>query len=243
MKKLFIIFFVLLFNTAGYSLVKPSLYILDKECVVFVKGSNENANSNTLNYIINTLNHDSMQFWYIKKDDYSKIIFNNKLRLPLNYFYNNKNRLILYKKNSSHYILSLYDENLYNKINEYFGRQIFPNFEKRTEKIKEESGNIVMYINHSDQEVHEMKVNYLDNNEYQAMENYSKTRKAKLKSELEKRNIDYKEIDKNVREITFGDDYKINLKNKGGSVIVYKHGKLPEFFSLSDLNKIALYFK
>lgn len=243
MKKLFIIFFVLLFNTAGYSLVKPSLYILDKECVVFVQGSNENTSNNTLNFIINTLNHDNMQFWYIKKKDYSKIIFNNKLKLPLNYFYNNNNRLILYKKNYSHYILSLYDENLYSKINEYFGRQIFPNFEKRTERITENSNNIVLYINHSDQELHEMKVNFLDNNEYQAMENYTKARQNKLKKELDKRNIDYKEIKKNVKEITFGDDYKINLKNKGGSVIVYKQGKLPEFFSLSDLNKIAMYFK
>lgn len=243
MKKLFIIFFILLFNTAGYSLVKPSLYILDKECIVFVKGSSENTNSNTLNYIINTLNHNSMQFWYVKKQDYSKIIFNNKLKLPLNYFYNNKNRLILYKKNSSHYILSLYDDNLYSKINEYFGKQIFPNFEKRTEKITENSNSIVLYVNHSDQEIHEMKVNFLDNNEYQAMENYSNARLAKLKKELEKRNIDYKEIDKNVKEITFSNEYKINLKNKGGSVIVYKYGKLPEFFSLSDLNKIALYFK
>ncbi len=138
MKKIIVmIVFVLFFNPIQ-SFCKPIFNILDSECIVFIQGSKLASNiSAPLEVFLNTVNKANLQVWYIKSDQYSRIKFNNNTYLELDNYPDNVSNIFLYKKGRSYYNVDLNDENLDLKVNKYFGRQVFPVFDKRSKIIYE----------------------------------------------------------------------------------------------------------
>ena len=78
MQKITFSLIFLLFFTAVYAADKPIFNIIDNECIVFLQGNTINSNINApLEIFLNTITKANLQIWYIKKDQYSRVKFNN----------------------------------------------------------------------------------------------------------------------------------------------------------------------
>lgn len=240
MKKIIALIVFMLFFYPIQSFCKPVFNILDSECIVFIQGS-ELAGSigAPLEVFLNTVNKANLQVWYIKSDQYSRIKFNNNTYLELN----NKDKsssIYLYKKGRSYYNIDLNDENLNVKVNKYFGRQIFPVFDKRSKTIYEKEYQGAIYIDYSEQELYELSNGYLDEQEYEVYMQTQRQMKNKLRTNMQILKIPYKEAQGNIKTIIFLNRYNVDLEDKGGNVILFIQGRKPYVVPLSSLDITTL---
>lgn len=240
MKKIIALIVFMLFFYPIQSFCKPVFNILDSECIVFIQGS-ELAGSigAPLEVFLNTVNKANLQVWYIKSDQYSRIKFNNNTYLELN----NKDKsysIYLYKKGRSYYNIDLNDENLNVKVNKYFGRQIFPVFDKRSKTIYEKEYQGAIYIDYSEQELYELSNGYLDEQEYEVYMQTQRQMKNKLRTNMQILKIPYKEAQGNIKTIIFPNRYNVDLEDKGGNVILFIQGRKPYVAPLSSLDITTL---
>lgn len=228
MKKIIVmIVFVLFFNPIQ-SFCKPIFNILDSECIVFIQGSKLASNiSAPLEVFLNTVNKANLQVWYIKSDQYSRIKFNNNTYLELDNYPDNVSNIFLYKKGRSYYNVDLNDENLDVKVNKYFGRQVFPVFDKRSKIIYEKEYQGAIYIDYSEQE-------------YEVYMQAQRQMKNKLRTNMQILKIPYKEVQGNVKTITFPNRYSVDLEAKGGNVILFIQGSEPFIMPLSSIDITTL---
>lgn len=241
MKKIMVMFAFVLFFYPIQSFCKPIFNLLDSECIVFVQGSaSDSSISKPLEVFLNTVNKANLQVWYIKSDQYSRVKFNNNTYLELDKFQNNESSIFLYKKGRSYYNIDLNDENLDLKVNKYFGRQIFPVFDKRTKTLYEIEYQGAIYIEYSQQELYELSNGYLDEQEYEVYMQTQKQMRSKLITNMQILKISYKEAPGNVKTITFPNRYSVDLEDKGGSVILFIQGSEPVIMPLSSLNMAVL---
>lgn len=237
MKNIIAIFAFLVFFYPMQSLCKPIFNILDNECIVFIQGSKLDSNiSSPLEVFLNTVNKANLQVWYIKNDQYSRIKFNNNTYLELNNYPDDSSVVFLYKKGRSYYNIDISDINLDVKVNKYFGRQIFPVFDKRSKSIYEKEYQGAIYIDYSQQELYELSNGYLDEHEYEVYMQAQRQMKNKLKTNMQILKIPYKEASGNVKTITFPNRYSIDLEDKGGNVILFIQGSKPYIVPLSSLD-------
>lgn len=236
MKKVMVLAAFVLFFYPMQSLCKPIFNILDSECIVFIQGSALDSNiSASLEVFLNTVQKANLQVWYIKNDQYSRIKFNNNTYLELdNYLYDTS--IFLYKKGRSYYNIDLNDENLDVKVNKYFGRQIFPVFDKRSKSIYEKEYQGAIYIDYSEQEIYELSHGYLDEQEYEVYMQAQRQMKNKLRTNMQILKIPYKEAQGNVKTIVFPNRYTVDLEGKGGNVILFIQGSEPFIMPLSSLD-------
>lgn len=133
MQKITFSLIFVLFFTAVYAADKPIFNIIDNECIVFLQGNTINSNINApLEIFLNTITKANLQIWYIKKDQYSRVKFNNNTYAELASFNQESTDILLYKKGRSYYKIDLLDNTLAEKVNTYYGRKIYPIFDKRT---------------------------------------------------------------------------------------------------------------
>lgn len=237
MKKLMVVPVFILFFFPLQALCNPIFNILDSECVVFIQGSTiDSTISAPLEVFLNTVNKANLQVWYIKKDQYSRIKFSNNTYLELDNKPKTTSEIYLYKKGRSFYQISLNDENMTAKVNKYFGRQIFPVFDKRNKVIYEKEYQGAIYIDYSQQEIYDLSNGYLDEEEYEVYMQAQKQLKSKLMINLQILKIPYKEAPANAKSILFPNRYSINLEGKGGNVVLFKQGSKPVVVPLSSLD-------
>lgn len=241
MKKIMVMLLFVLFSYPIQSLCKPTFNILDNECVVFIQGSTlDSSISMPLEVFLNTVSKANLQVWYIKRDQYSRIKFSNNTYLELDNYQETVSNIYLYKKGRSYYNIDLHDENADVKVNKYFGRQVFPIFEKRSRVIYEKEYQGAIYIDYSQQELYELSNGYLDDNEYEVYMQAQKQMKNKLRINMQILKIPYKEAQGNVKTLTFPNKYSIDLEEKGGNVILFIQGREPFIVPLSSLDITSL---
>lgn len=241
MKKIMAVAAFVLFFYPMQSLCKPIFNILDSECIVFIQGSTLASNiSAPLEVFLNTVNKANLQVWYIKNDQYSRIKFNNNTYLELDNYPDDATSIFLYKKGRSYYNIDLNDANLDVKINKYFGRQIFPVFDKRSKTIYEKEYQGAIYIDYSEQEIYDLSHGYLDEHEYEVYMQAQKQMKNKLRTNMQILKIPYKEAQGNVKTIIFPNRYNVDLEDKGGNVILFIQGSKPFIVPLSSLDMTSL---
>lgn len=241
MKKIMVIYIFVLFFFPIQSFSKPIFNLLDSECIVFIQGSSPDSSiSKSLEVFLNTVNKANLQVWYIKSDQYSRVKFNNNTYLEIDNYKPNVSSVFLYKKGRSYYNIDLNDENLEVKVNKYFGRQIFPVFEKRNKNLYEKEYQGAIYIEYSQKELYELSNGYLDETEYEVYMQNQKQMKSALRTSMQLLKIPYKEAQGNVKIITFPNRYSVDLEDKGGSVILFIQGSEPFIISLSSVNMTVL---
>lgn len=240
MKKIMAVIVFILFFYPMQSLCKPIFNILDSECIVFIQGSELAGSIGVpLEVFLNTVNKANLQVWYIKSNQYSRIKFNNNTYLELDN--NDKSSSIyLYKKGRSYYNIDLNDENVNVKVNKYFGRQIFPVFDKRSKTIYEKEYQGAIYIDYSEQEIYELSNGYLDEHEYEVYMQAQRQMKNKLRTNMQILKIPYKEAQGNIKTIMFPNRYNIDLEDKGGNVILFIQGSRPRIVPLSSIDITTL---
>ena len=237
MKKIMVMIAFMLFFYPMQLLCKPIFNILDSECIVFIQGSELDSNiSAPLEVFLKTVNKANFQIWYIKNDQYSRIKFNNNTYLELDNYPDDTTSIFLYKKGRSYYNIDLNDENLDVKVNKYFGRQVFPVFDKRNKSIYEKEYQGAIYINYSEQELYELQNGYLDEQEYEVYMQAQRQMKNKLRTNMQILKIPYKEAQGNVKTITFPNKYIVDLDDKGGNVILFIQGSEPFIVPVSSLD-------
>lgn len=237
MKKLMVLLALMLFFYPLHVLSKPNFNILDSECIVFIQGSSIDSNiSLSLESFLNTIDKANLQIWYIKKDLYSRIKFNNNTYLELDNLKKDDSEIFLYKKGRSYYQIDLQDENMSIKVNKYFGRQIFPIYEKRSKTVYEKEYQGAIYVDYSEKELYDLTHSYLDIDEYEIYAQTQKQKKSSLIANMQILKIPYKEVAGNVKTISFPNKYDIDLEDKGGSVILFIQSSKPYIVPLSSLN-------
>ncbi len=246
MKKLVLLLVFIWFNTTCFASNMTTFNIIDNECVVFIQGSNINSSINApLEIFLNTVTKSNLQVWYIKKDQYSRIKFNNNTYCELKSYSDTSNEVLLYKKGRSYYKIDLLDENISSKVNTYFGRKIYPIFDKRSKEKYEKSYEGVIYINHNEKEIYDLTNGYLDDDEQSIYFETQDNLRKQLISNLNALKIPFKEAHESIKYISFPNNYKITLDGLGGNVILFRQGKTPEVMPLSsiDLRKLNTFFK
>ena len=130
------------------------------------------------------------------------------------------------------------------KVNKYFGRQIFPVFDKRSKVIYEKEYQGAIYIDYSQQELFDLSNGYLDEEEYDVYMQAQKQLKSKLMINLQILKIPYKETPANAKSVLFPNRYSVDLEGKGGNVILFKQGREPVVVPLSsiDITNLNLFF-
>lgn len=241
MKKIIAALAFVIFFCPEHALCKTTFNILDSECVIFIQGPNLDSSINVpLEVFLNTVSKANLQVWYIKSDQYSRIKFNNNTYLELENYRGAASNIFLYKKGRSYYNIDLLDENLDVKVNRYFGRQVFPVFEKRFKTVYEKEYQGAIYIDYSEQELYDLTHGYLEKNEYDIYMQAQKQMRSKLIINLQVLKIPYKELQGNVKMINFPNKYSIDLEGKGGNVILFIQGGTPEIVPLSSLDMKSL---
>ncbi len=238
MKKIILVFVFLLITTVSYGNNKPTFNIIDSECIVFIQGSNINSSINApLEIFLNTVTKSGLQIWYIKKDLYTRIKFNNNTYCELTDYSDKSNEVLLYKKGRSFYKINLDDENIAEKVNTYFGRKIYPLFTKRSKDMYEKSYEGIIYIKHSEKEMYDLTNGYLDEHEQAVYMHTQEQMRMHLISTLDTLKIPFKEADAGIKNILFPNSYKISLEGLGGNIILFKQGKKPEIMPLSSIEE------
>ena len=241
MKKIIALIVFMLFFYPIQSFCKPVFNILDSECIVFIQGSELAGSIGVpLEVFLNTVNKANLQIWYIKSNQYSRIKFNNNTYLELDNYPDDTTSIFLYKKGRSYYNIDLNDENLNVKVNKYFGRQIFPVFDKRSKTIYEKEYQGAIYIDYSEQELYELSNGYLDEQEYEVYMQTQRQMKNKLRTNMQILKIPYKEAQGNIKTIIFPNRYNVDLEDKGGNVILFIQGRKPYVAPLSSLDITTL---
>ncbi len=246
MKKIVILLVLLIFAIPIYASNKPIFNIMDNECVVFIQGSNINSSINApLEIFLNTVTKAELQIWYIKKDLYDRIKFNNNTYCELAGYTDDSNEVLLYKKGRSYYRIKLNDANIAEKVNTYFGRKVYPVFTKRSKFIYEKSYEGVIYIKHSEREMYDLTNGYLEENEQVVYLDTQEKMRSQLITDLSSLKISFKEADPYIKNILFPNSHRIALEGLGGNVIFFKQGKKPEIMPLSSINMdtINTYFE
>ena len=241
MKKITFILVFLSFFTAAYAAEKPIFNIIDSECVIFLQGSTLDTNINApLEIFLNTISKANLQIWYIKKDQYSRVKFNNNTYAELASFDKESTDILLYKKGRSYYKIDLLDNTLAEKVNTYYGRKIYPIFDKRTKTMYAKGYEGVIYIKYNEKEIYDLKNGYLDEEEQEVYFQTQETVRRQVISNLHTLKIDYQEAEYNIKEIMFPNGYKISLDGKGGNLILFRQGKEPEVVPLSSQSNVSL---
>lgn len=236
MRKTVCMIFFFLASVAVYS-AKPSFFILDDECVIFIQGNNQRPEEAVSGEaLVNAAQKNGVQVWYIKQSQYDKIGFGGNMFLQLADFQQDGSRVILYKKGGSYYNISLKEEDFEQKANAYFGRNIFPEFPDRKWTAYENSYEGAIYIKRSEKELYHLESEYLDADEYDILIQADKDNRLKLISNLKLLKIPYKEADPNIKEIKFPNGYSVPLENNGGNIILFRQGNAPEVKLLSEGN-------
>ena len=224
MKKITFILVFLSFFTAAYAAEKPIFNIIDSECVIFLQGSTLDTNINApLEIFLNAISKANLQIWYIKKDQYSRVKFNNNSYVELSSYNEETSDILLYKKGRSYYNINLSDNTLAEKVNTYFGRKIYPVFDKRTKTLYVKGYEGAIYIKYSEKE-------------FQTQENV----RRQIIANLHTLKINYQEAEDNVKEIMFPNGYRIRLEGKGGNLILFRQGYEPEIVPLSSQSIVTL---
>lgn len=246
MQKITFMIIFLLFYTTAYAVDKPIFNIIDSECVVFLQGDTTDSNINApLEIFLNTITKANLQIWYIKKHQYSRVKFNNNTYADISSFNSNTNDILLYKKGRSYYKINLSDNTLAEKLNTYYGRKIYPVFNKRTKTMYASGYEGVIYIKYNEKEIYDIQNGYLDEDEqkiyFQSQENI----RRQVMTSLHNLKLEYQEAEENIKEILFPNGYKISLEGKGGNIILYRRGKAPEVVPLStqSLTSLNEFFK
>lgn len=241
MKKITFLLMFVLFFTATYAADKPIFNIIDNECVVFLQGSTINSNiSAPLEIFLNTISKANLQIWYIKKDQYSRVKFNNNTYAEISSFNEADSNVIIYKKGRSYYNINLLNSNLPEKVNTYFGRRIYPVFDKRTKTMYVKGYEGVIYIKYNEKEIYDLKNGYLDNSEQEVYFQTQENVRRQIIQMLYTLKIDYQEAGDNIKEIMFPNGYKVLLEGKGGNLILFRQGIRPEVVPLSSQSIVSL---
>ena len=241
MQKITFSLIFMLFFTAVYAADKPIFNIIDNECIVFLQGNTINSNINApLEIFLNTITKANLQIWYIKKDQYSRVKFNNNTYAELASFNQESSDILLYKKGRSYYKIDLLDNTLAEKVNTYYGRKIYPIFDKRTKTMYAKGYEGVIYIKYNEKEIYDLKNGYLDEEEQEVYFQTQETVRRQVISNLHTLKIDYQEAEYNIKEIMFPNGYKISLDGKGGNLILFRQGKEPEVVPLSSQSIVSL---
>ncbi len=103
---------------------------------------------------------------------------------------------------------------------------------------KEYQGAI--YIDYSEQEIYELSNGYLDEQEYEVYMQAQRQMKNKLRTNMQILKIPYKEVQGNVKTITFPNRYSVDLEAKGGNVILFIQGSEPFIMPLSSIDITTL---
>ena len=241
MKKITFILIFLSFFTTAYAAEKPIFNIIDNECVIFLQGSALDTSINApLEIFLNTISKANLQIWYIKKDQYSRVKFNNNTYAELASFDKESTDILLYKKGRSYYKIDLLDNTLAEKVNTYYGRKIYPIFDKRTKTMYAKGYEGVIYIKYNEKEIYDLKNGYLDEDEQEIYFQTQETVRRQVIANLHTLKIDYQEAEYNIKEIMFPNGYKISLDGKGGNLILFRQGKEPEVVPLSSQSNVSL---
>ena len=241
MQKITFSLIFVLFFTAVCAADKPIFNIIDNECIVFLQGNTINSNINApLEIFLNTITKANLQIWYIKKDQYSRVKFNNNTYAELASFDKESTDILLYKKGRSYYKIDLLDNTLAEKVNTYYGRKIYPIFDKRTKTMYAKGYEGVIYIKYNEKEIYDLKNGYLDEDEQEIYFQTQETVRRQVIANLHTLKIDYQEADYNIKEIMFPNGYKISLDGKGGNLILFRQGKEPEVVPLSSQSNVSL---
>ncbi len=241
MKKITFILVFLSFFTAAYAAEKPIFNIIDSECVIFLQGSTLDTNINApLEIFLNTISKANLQIWYIKKDQYSRVKFNNNSYVELSSYNEETSDILLYKKGRSYYNINLSDNTLAEKVNTYFGRKIYPIFDKRTKTLYVKGYEGAIYIKYSEKEIYDLKNGYLDDDEQEIYFQTQENVRRQIIANLHTLKINYQEAEDNVKEIMFPNGYRIRLECKGGNLILFRQGYEPEIVPLSSQSIVTL---
>lgn len=241
MQKITFMIIFLLFCTTASAVDKPIFNIIDNECVVFLQSDTTDSDINPpLEIFLNTVTKANLQIWYIKKHQYSRVKFNNNTYAEISSFDDKSTDILLYKKGRSYYKINLLDNTLAEKLNTYYGRKIYPVFDKRTKSMFINDYEGVIYIKYNEKEIYDIKNGYLDSEEqtiyFQTQENV----KHQIIRSLHYLKLNYQEADENIRQIFFSSGHSVSLEGRGGNIILYRRGKVPEIVPLSSQSIVSL---